>query len=369
MTRWRRWLVEGIRPLDVGLAAAVFALGVVDILVIQTYSPGARLLTAMALQTLPLVWRRSNPGLLVSLSVTGVALESGIREQLSPGYFSMIGFVLTVHAVARWTSGTTRRLCVAMLLIGVLVMLTAGADGDVGGLVGNALGTAVIGGAAWLVGHLRRRDEVREHEVTLRTAAAIEAERTRISRDLHDVVGHALAGIALTAGAATRQSAPAAQREALSLIQSLSTAAASDVRRLVGLLRDEQDAEGTAPQPTLERLPDLLAWVRSAGSPVTLEVTGDPWPVSRGLELTAYRVIQEAVTNAVRHSAGAPIEVRVHWAPDRLALEVTNAAGVDTGPGSGHGLIGLTERVSMYAGTLAYGPDGSGWRLTARLPR
>lgn len=153
------------------------------------------------------------------------------------------------------------------------------------------------------------------------------------------------------------------------MIQSMSTSAASDVRRLVGMLRDEADTDGMTPHPTLERLPDLLTWARAAGSPATLEVTGDPWPTSRGLELTAYRVVQEAVTNAVRHAAGAPIVIRVHWATDSLAVEVTNAVGVETGPGSGHGLIGLTERVSMYAGSLASGPTGSGWRLEARLPR
>src|SRR5690606_33241408 len=241
--------VDGIRPVDVGIAATVFAIGLIDVLVVKTYSPSVQLLTSMTLQTLPLVWRRSNTGLLVSLSVAGVALESGVRVQASPGYFTMIGFVLTVHAVARWTSGATRRLCVAMLLIGALIILTAGAGGDIGGVVGNALGTGVIAGAAWLVGHLRRTDEVRQQEAALRTTTAIEEERTRISRDLHDVVGHALAGIALTAGAATRQPTPAGQREALSLIHTMSTAAASDVRRLVGLLRDEADTEGTAPQP------------------------------------------------------------------------------------------------------------------------
>ena len=367
MGTWRR-LVDGVRPVDVALAAVVFTIGLIDVLVVRTYDPGPGLLTAMTLQTVPLVWRRSNTGLLVSLSVLGVALESGTREQFSSGYFSLIAFVIVVHAVSRWTSGTTRRLCTAMLLIAVLITLTAYLD-DIGALLGNAIGTAVIGGAAWLVGQLGRRDAVRERESLVRTAAAIEEERIRISRDLHDVVGHALAGIALTAGAAERQPAATDQREALAMIQSMSASAASDVRRLVGMLRDDTDAEGTAPQPTLARLPDLVGWARAAGSPASLEVTGEPWPASRGLELTAYRIVQEAVTNAVRHAAGAPIEIGVHWAPECLEMVVANETGVDTGAGSGHGIIGLTERTSMYAGELVAGPTASGWRLTARLPR
>lgn len=367
MSTWRR-LVDGIRPVDVALAAVVFTIGLIDVLAVRTYDPGPRLLTAMTLQTVPLLWRRSNTGLLVSLSVLGVVLESGTREEFSSGYFSLIAFVIVVHAVSRWTSGTTRRLCTAMLLIAVLITLTAYLH-DTGALIGNAVGTGVIGGAAWLVGQLGRRDAVREHESVVRTAAAIEEERTRISRDLHDVVGHALAGIALTAGAAERQPATTDQREALALIQSMSASAASDVRRLVGMLRDDTDAEGMTPQPTLERLPDLISWARAAGSPASLEVTGEPWPASGGLELTAYRVVQEAVTNAVRHASGAPIQIGVHWTPEHLELVVDNQAGQDTGPGSGHGIIGLTERVSMYAGTLVAGRTGSGWRLAARLPR
>ena len=365
---WRRWLVEGIRPVDVAMAAVVFTIGLIDVLVVRAYDPGPQLVAAMMLQTLPLVWRRSNTALLVSLGALGVVLEAGVRAQFSTGYFSMIAFTLTVHAVARWTSGVTRRLCAAMLLLAVVVMLTAHL-GDTGSLVGNLVGTAVIAGAAWLVGHLGRRDAVREQEAERRTAAVIEQERTRISRDLHDVVGHALAGIALTAGAAERQPTTVDQREALSLIQSMSTSAASDVRRLVGMLRDEADTEGTAPQPTLERLPDLLTWARAAGSPASLEVTGEPWPASRGLELPAYRVVQEAVTNAVRHAAGGRIRIGVHWAPDALNVEVVNDAGSETGAGSGHGIIGLTERVSMYAGSLTSRPTDSGWRLEARLPR
>lgn len=364
----RSWIVAGIRPVDVALAAVVFTIGLIDVLVVRAYDPGPRVLVAMTLQTAPLVWRRSNTGLLVSLGALGVVLESGVREEFSTGYFSMIAFALTAHAVARWTSGVTRRLCGALLFIAVLVMLTAHL-GDSGGLIGNAIGTAMIAGAAVLVGQLGRRDAVRERESTLRTAAAIEEERIRISRDLHDVVGHALAGIALTAGAAERQPTTIDQREALSLIQSMSTSAASDVRHLVGMLRDETDTEGMTPQPTLERLPDILTWARAAGSPASLEVTGEPWSASRGLELTAYRVVQEAVTNAVRHAAGAPIRIGVHWAPDSLDVVVTNSAGTETGPGSGHGIIGLNERVSMYGGTLAAAPTGYGWRLEARLPR
>ena len=208
-------------------------------------------------------------------------------------------------------------------------------------------------------------DEVaaRELEWSARNAAVVEEERQRISREPHDVVGHALAGISLTAGAAEQQqgSRDPEMAAALHLIRTTSRDAASDVRRLVGLLRegsDEPSASDTEPQPTLSSVAALVSRSREAGLDVSYEVSGAPVAVPGGLHLTTYRLIQEGLTNVAKHAPTASASVLVSWSPGCLEVAVVNTAPAASGssPGTdlvGHGLIGLAERVTLYDGTLA----------------
>lgn len=358
-------------PVDVVVGCGLLALGTAEVLGGLDYDGGtARLWAGVALQTLPLAWLRVAPVGAVALSVVGLLVEVA-GQTLSGGAYGFLVFVVIVHGIARWTSGAARRRALALLGAGTLMHFLALGDASPGGVLGNVAMTVLFGAVAWAAGSTGRRGA--DHEARLAEAReeAIAAERARISRDLHDIVGHALAGISLTAAAA----GPDADGEvgsALARIRTLSHDASADVRRLVGMLR-EGDADATTPQPTLADVDALVAQARDGGAEVTHEVCGTPARVPAGLALAAYRVVQEGVTNAVRHSPGASVTVRTTWRPALLAVTVEN--GPATGRGAdgtqgGYGLVGLRERVEVYGGTLSVGPtpDG-GWLLGAELPR
>ncbi|MFD3660616.1 histidine kinase [Streptomyces sp. NPDC058659] len=203
------------------------------------------------------------------------------------------------------------------------------------------------------------------------------AERNRLAHELHDSIGHTLTTTTIQAAVAGEMLSadPVAARAALRSIEEASRAALEDLDYVLGVLR-EREAE-TAPTRTLADLPELLDRLRHTGAVVELELSGDPAQVRGTLSRAAYRILQEGLTNAMRHGAGGPIEVRVAAAPDRLELGVVNRTGdgprTSTGrgafPTSGHGLPGLAERVRLLHGEIDAGPDGPRhWRLAVRLP-
>jgi signal transduction histidine kinase len=198
------------------------------------------------------------------------------------------------------------------------------------------------------------------------------AERNRLARELHDSVGHALTVATLQAGAARKllDSDPAFARQALAAVEDAGRAALDDLDHVLGLLRDGDDA-GTAPQPTLADLDRLLAETRAAGVEVRAEVTGDLRRVPAAVAREAYRIVQEALTNALRHAGPVPVTLRLAVAADRLTLELTNplagrAGGRDRG--GGRGLRGIGERVAILGGRMQAGPEGDRWRVAAGLP-
>lgn len=217
-------------------------------------------------------------------------------------------------------------------------------------------------------------------EEEVRRAAA--RERARIARDLHDVVTHNVSVMVIQAGAARKvlESSPGDAREALLAVEAGGRAAMTELRHVMGLLtmgEDENEPE-LAPQPGLAQVDPLVERVRGAGVPVELVVTGQPSPLPEGVDLAAYRVVQEALTNTVRHAAGASAVVRIDHGAERLRIEVTDAGPAtasSSGPerepsGTGRGLIGLRERLAVYGGTLTAGPRiRGGWRVEAILPR
>ncbi|MFE7395929.1 histidine kinase [Streptomyces sp. NPDC057557] len=201
------------------------------------------------------------------------------------------------------------------------------------------------------------------------------AERNRLAHELHDSIGHTLTATTIQAAVAGEvlSADPVAARAALRSIEESARAALEDLDYVLGVLR-EQEAE-TAPTRTLADLPELLDRLRHAGAVVEPELSGDLAQVQGTLSRAAYRILQEGLTNALRHGAGGPIEVRVAAVPDGLELSVVNrtGAGNSTGPGafptSGHGLPGLAERVRLLHGEIEAGPDGPRhWRLAVRLP-
>ncbi|MGP4047073.1 sensor histidine kinase [Streptomyces sp. 2A115] len=209
------------------------------------------------------------------------------------------------------------------------------------------------------------------------TRRAIEEERSRIAAELHDVVTHNVSVMVIQAGAARKvmDAAPERSKAALLAVEAGGRAAMAELRHVMGLLAgpDHERPDGLAPQPGLGQLDALVERVRGAGTPVHVAVSLPPDPLPPGVDLAAYRVVQEALTNTIRHAPGADASVTIGYADDCLELEVTDTGGVrDARPaeGNGRGLIGLRERLAVYGGELTAGPTlAGGYRIKARVPR
>ena len=236
---------------------------------------------------------------------------------------------------------------------------------------------------AWVVGRLMRSWRVRAEELEglavelaadrdALAEAAVEAERMRIARELHDVVAHNVSVMTIQATAASRILAndPEAALDALASIERTGRETVDEMRILLGVLRERGADESFAPQPGLAELDALAERVRSAGLPVEVVVEGRPRTLAAGLDLAAYRIVQEALTNVLKHAQGAQAGVTVRYTDTALELEVVdNGSGNGAGGGTGNGLVGMQERVAMYGGQLEMGRrHEGGWVLRARLP-
>jgi signal transduction histidine kinase len=247
----------------------------------------------------------------------------------------------------------------------------------------------LIIGAAWLLGYFahnyrayaaRLEERTAELELAREELArrAVTEERLRLARELHDVVAHAMSVIAVQSGvgAHVADTQPKEAAKALSAIEATSRAALTELRRLLGVLRQESQPQGDlAPVPGLADLDSLLAEVAKAGLAVRLRVEGTPSPLPAGVDLSAYRIVQEALTNVVKHAGPARAQVVVGYRDQDVTVEVTDdglGVGAPTGDGQarvGHGLIGMRERVAAFGGDLEAGPrPGGGFRVAARLP-
>jgi signal transduction histidine kinase len=207
-------------------------------------------------------------------------------------------------------------------------------------------------------------------EDTARLAAAL--ERRRIARELHDLVTHKVTTIVVQAGVEGRMTADPAgsTREVLATIEETGRDTLVELRRLLGVLRRDDEPVGLAPVPSLDCLDDLVDQVRQAGLPVQLRVEGVRTRLSAGVELSAYRIVQEALTNCLRHAAAAHAKVEIHYRHHSLELEVHDDGHGPTGPvTAGHGLTGMRERAAMHGGTLHAGPgQHGGYTVHAELP-
>jgi signal transduction histidine kinase len=248
---------------------------------------------------------------------------------------------------------------------------------------GGYLFTPVLFALAWLAGYaLRARTEQteaaeeraaraeREREASARVAVA--EERARIARELHDVVAHAVSVMVLQVGAVRHRmpESEAENREALKNVEQAGRTALTEMRRLLGAMRGDDDRPQLVPQPGLAELESLLDDVRAAGLVVALEVQGDPVALPPGLDLSAYRIVQEALTNTLKHAHARHAEVLVSYCPRDVRVEVRDdGRGPAPSDGSGHGLVGVAERVNVYGGDMwtGAGPAG-GFELRARLP-
>jgi signal transduction histidine kinase len=211
-----------------------------------------------------------------------------------------------------------------------------------------------------------------ERERELESARAAAEERTRIARELHDIVAHSISVITIQAQAVRRRLGPDHAREAadLAAVESTARQAQAEMRRIFGVLRAEGESLTLAPQPGLAELDRLVSQVGAGDMKVVLRVEGEPVPLSPGIDLAAYRIAQEGLTNAARHADAATVQVLVRYAPDRLDVEVEDdGRGLPRTLSGGHGLVGIRERVALYGGEVELGTSSCGGvRLAARLP-
>jgi signal transduction histidine kinase len=240
------------------------------------------------------------------------------------------------------------------------------------GLVSYTVGRAVFGRRATLAA-LRERARVAEENQRRLAEQAVAQERSRIARELHDMVAHQVSVMGVLATGARRvlRRDPEAAEAAIGTIEQTSRATLREMRRLLEVLRSDAAPADLTPHPGLEGIEGLAEQARAAGLPVTLEVTGEPPPVPEGVALAVYRVVQEALANAVRHAGRATVRVGLVFGAGHLTVEVTDTGrGVPAGStGAGHGLVGMREWVGLYGGTLHTGPrPGGGFRVYARFP-
>ncbi len=224
---------------------------------------------------------------------------------------------------------------------------------------------------AWLGGFAFRERDVQAVEAEERARLAAAEERARITRELHDIVGHAVSVMVLQVGA-VRHKLPDTlgdDRQALEDVESTGRTALAEMRRLLGAMRDRSAAVELEPQPGLENLEPLVERVRSAGLPVQLHVEGEPLPLPPALDLSAYRIVQEALTNVLKHAGASHADVLVRHGTDTLQLEVRDdGRGPAKGDDLGNGLVGIRERVKLYDGEMTAGvANGGGFVLTASL--
>jgi signal transduction histidine kinase len=335
--------------------------------------PGAALLL-VAVACLVLAWRRRAPVTVLAISTAAVAA------------YSLLGFVngavliapiFALYTVA--TQASVRRAVVAAVVtLGILLTVTAANNpfGHISGggfdiipfMVAAALfaGIAVANRNAY-VASIRDRAEQDARR-------RLDEERLRIARELHDVVAHTMATINVQAGVAAHvlPTRPEVAAESLQAIKTASKEGLRELRAILNVLRQADDADPTQPAPGTAQLEDLVAGARRAGLETTLTVTGDPVPLPGAVDLAAYRIIQESLTNAIRHAGPATATVSLGYQTNELRIDVTDTGrgqAVTAGNGDGHGLAGMRERAAAVGGTVEAGPGpAGGFRVAARLP-
>jgi signal transduction histidine kinase len=375
----RLWRTR-LEPLaDVAVAAAVLLLSLLPLLSaddcgceVPSWAYGL-----VAAQSLPLVWRRRWP-FTVALLTGLLTIAYGVSSLPDPpvAYAALVGlYSAAAYAMRRlaYTAGAIATLGIAVALV---------LDGPNADFVDLAVNYLVFA-TAWLLGDntRTRRERAAQLEQQVRQAErdrelearrAVVEERNRIAREMHDVVAHhvSLMVVQAEAGPLVVERDPAAAVRAFDTIGATGKQAMSEMRQLLGVLRDDQPADRT-PQPGADQLPHLVDQVRAAGLPVDLDVGGEPRPLPPAVDLSLYRLVQEALTNVSRHAGPARARVHVHYDHDRLRVRIDDdgAGGQQPPRPGGHGLVAMRERITLVGGTLSVGAaPGGGWSVAATLP-
>jgi signal transduction histidine kinase len=377
------------QALDVAVAAAVGVGCTLEVWAPKVFGsthmtgPRAAVYVSYLFAVVALAFRRRYPlgsALAVSIALSVEWLAFGAPEGF--GVFTTLliaGYSVAAHENRRRALAGLG----ALAATGLIWSLRDPVDKNLHDHIGSAvwLSPMVI---AWLLGaylrtrrlyvaELSERADRAEREREERAEAAVASERARIARELHDIVAHSVSVMVVQAEAADEmldRDRPDRARAPVWKIQETGRAALTDMRRMLGILREVDARPALMPQPGIANLELLLAKVRESGLPVELEVAGEPEPLPPGVDLSAYRIVQEALTNTLKHAGPAHVRVVVRYGVGVLELEVADdGPGAANGSEGGHGLVGMRERVALFGGELDAGPaPGGGYAVRARLP-
>lgn len=367
-----------VRWLDIGWVDVVLALGLSALAVLMgPGSENSEASPAVLLCTAPLLVRKKwpIPVLLIALlgfSIAGnasnlAALAGGLTAAVSVGLdwkhpiVGAVAALVVATAIAfEFGHGTQTQLPIPPFLAPFL-------------MIGAAFlaGRAISQRQRQLMLERDRADQIqRDHEREV--LAAAEAERRHIARELHDVIAHSVGVMVVQAGAARHvmDDKPEAARESLAAVEQSGHEAMAELRRLLGVLNEDGEAAPLSPEPRLDRLDALITRIKDAGLPLELSVEGNPRPLSPGLEVAAYRILQEALTNALKYAGGAPTRAVLRYSESAIDVEVADEGKVSApSAGLGRGLAGMRERVALFGGTIDAGPRPSGgYSVRAHLP-
>jgi signal transduction histidine kinase len=334
------------------------------------------------LWTLPLAWRRRSP-LAVALVIAATnAVEVGLVGSYDSVVF-LAAYLLVPYSLAAHERNAARMAAgvAALVASGGVSQAAQPSPGSTRDWLTTLAGDLALAVVPFLVGLALRQQRLRaealeqlavqlDREREERARAAVAEERSRIARELHDELAHAMSVIAVQADAAEGALArdPALVERPLLAIRDTAREALADMRRVLGGLRSGEQAQ-LAPEPGLARLGSLLEQTRAAGIEVDLRVEGEPVPLPPSLDLAAYRVLQEGLTNVRKHAAARRVEVVVRYGRDTVAVEVSDdGAGAGAGGGTGRGLAGIRERVALLGGEFVAGPRARGFALRVTLP-
>ena len=368
--RLGRFRIEPVR-FDIVLAVVLGLLAEIEAWVGAT-TGRERLVLAVAgpLMASTVAIRRRYPaaaGIAAALLANVVAIGWKPPNSVSYG----IAWLCSIYALTVWTS--TLEFAIGAAAVALPTFAAVAIRGaPKGGISFTVVALAVMLVVRRVVGDRERRAQIAERERDLIAREAVVEERARIARELHDVIAHHVSMIVLQAGAERRvlDGANASTRDVLETVEQTGRSALTEMRRLLGMLRGDE-TEPLTPQPGLVDVPVLVEQLREAGLPVELEVEGDRRELPVGIELSAYRIVQEALTNALKHARDARTSVRVSYGPDSLELEIVDDGAPAAQPveRGGHGLVGMRERVALYGGSIEAGsrPTG-GFAVRVLLP-
>ncbi len=379
------WMADGIIAVGLALIAVFQLAGSSSALqdLFRREPDGWAYLLALA-QTLPLTFRRIRPIPVLFIVAGSFMIDRGLDY---PSTIAVTGILFAFHAIG---SELPRRqsLVIGLATAGVLTLFTLSGVAYnesvefgtvllvlVGSILPLFLGREVHERRRYLT-ELEERTKLLERDREERARRAVRDERARIARELHDVVAHEMTVMTIQATAASRvlESDPGKAAEALTAIEAAGHDALAEMRRLLGLLRTEEQPANRSPQPGLARLDGLVEQMVEAGLSIDVVVAGTPRPLPAGIDLNAYRIIQESLTNTLKH--GGPdvrAQVQLEFADRELGIEVTDdgrgaAEALSAGDG-GHGLLGMQERIALLDGEFSSGPrSGGGYRVAARIP-